>query len=104
MELFGVAKKKMDGTDGSLMYLPQPEDILESPQTRDKFIAYSAFDAEQTWRLYYVRKQNPTRHITCPSSSLPFAPLMTLGAQKRAVEDGVDERRLHNGGLLRIVL
>jgi hypothetical protein len=32
-----------------------PVELIADPNTRDAFIAYSVFDAEQTWRLYQAR-------------------------------------------------
>jgi DNA polymerase I len=49
-ELFGVAKKRKDGSDGLVLDLP-PIEELQRGNTRDAFIKYSAKDAEATWQV-----------------------------------------------------
>jgi len=50
-KIFGKAKLKKDGTPGKTMILPPVEEIQEDPESRDKWIEYSALDAQATWFL-----------------------------------------------------
>jgi len=51
-EIFGVPRLKKDGTPGSLVDIP-PLDVLQrDPRFREKFIEYSCYDAEGTWKLH----------------------------------------------------
>ena len=50
-ELFGVKRKRKDGTDGLISDVPAVEVMQRDPQHRPAWIEYSAFDAEGTWLL-----------------------------------------------------
>jgi len=50
-EIFGVKRLRKDGSEGSLVDLPPVEVLQRDPKFRPKWIVYSAFDAESTWRL-----------------------------------------------------
>ncbi len=50
-EIFGVAKLKKDGTPGAIIELPAIEAMQRNPETRAKWIAYAAYDAEGTWLI-----------------------------------------------------
>ena len=53
-KIFGRRNIKKDGTEGKLIILPPVEELQASPDTRWKWIYYSAFDAKATWDLYTV--------------------------------------------------
>ena len=50
-EIFGVARLRKDGTEGSLVDVPPVEVLQRDPRFRVQWIVYSAFDAEGTWLL-----------------------------------------------------
>ncbi len=50
-KIFGKPKLKKDGTPGKTMILPPIEEIQEDPESRDRWIEYSALDAQATWFL-----------------------------------------------------
>jgi DNA polymerase-1 len=50
-ELFGVKRKRKDGTDGLLTDIPSVEVPQRDPLCRKLWIEYSCFDAEGTWLL-----------------------------------------------------
>mmetsp|Transcript_24591 Transcript_24591/g.80380 ORF Transcript_24591/g.80380 Transcript_24591/m.80380 type:complete len:825 (-) Transcript_24591:45-2519(-) len=50
-KLFGKAKLKKDGTPSKLTYLPAVDEIQRSDETRERWIDYSALDAQATWYL-----------------------------------------------------
>ena len=50
-EIFGVPRMRKDGTPGSIIDLPSVEDMQRKPEFRAKWIQYSAYDAEGTWRI-----------------------------------------------------
>ena len=50
-EIFGVARLRKDGSEGSLMDIPPVEVLQRDPRYRRQWIEYSAFDAEGTWLL-----------------------------------------------------
>ncbi|KAL7574516.1 hypothetical protein ACA910_015872 [Epithemia clementina (nom. ined.)] len=50
-EIFGVAKKRKDGTDGKIKILPPVEVLQRDPTHRSKWIQYSTHDARMTWEL-----------------------------------------------------
>lgn len=50
-ELFGVKRKRKDGTDGALVDIPPVETLQQGAQFRSAWIEYSAFDAQGTWLL-----------------------------------------------------
>ncbi len=50
-EIFGVARLRKDGSEGSLIDVPPVEVLQRDPRFRIKWIIYSAYDAESTWRL-----------------------------------------------------
>ncbi|KAF0714795.1 Aste57867_3682 [Aphanomyces stellatus] len=53
-ELFGVPKLKKDGTPGAVRLMPLVEELQRFPEFRDRWIRYSAYDAECTWFLHKV--------------------------------------------------
>eukprot|EP00550_Attheya_septentrionalis_P009313 CAMPEP_0198296976 /NCGR_PEP_ID=MMETSP1449-20131203/34802_1 /TAXON_ID=420275 /ORGANISM="Attheya septentrionalis, Strain CCMP2084" /LENGTH=1036 /DNA_ID=CAMNT_0043997751 /DNA_START=341 /DNA_END=3451 /DNA_ORIENTATION=+ len=50
-EIFGVARLRKDGSEGSLVDIPPVEVMQRDLQFREKWIMYSAYDAEGTWLL-----------------------------------------------------
>jgi hypothetical protein len=50
-ELFGVKRKRKDGTDGLMVDVPAVEILQRDPLHRKRFIEYSCYDAEGTWLL-----------------------------------------------------
>merc|ERR1719443_2788619 len=50
-QLFGKPNIKKDGTPGKLVVLPPVEEIQTDPETYGKWVDYSAYDAEVTWKL-----------------------------------------------------
>ena len=50
-KIFGKPKLKKDGTPGKTMILPPIEEIQEDRESRDRWIEYSALDAQATWFL-----------------------------------------------------
>ena len=63
-EIFGVAKLKKDGTAGKAKILPSIRDLQRLPETRERWIRYSCFDAECTWHLHEViLKYNNDNHF-----------------------------------------
>jgi len=57
-EIFGVARLRKDGSEGSLVDIPPVEILQRDPRYRRQWIEYSAFDAEGTW---YLRKELQNR-------------------------------------------
>lgn len=55
--LFGVAKPKKDGTPGKLKELPPLRELQSDPETRPRWIRYSAVDALATWWLRETLEQ-----------------------------------------------
>ena len=51
-EIFGVPRIRKDGTPGSILDIPPIEVLQRDPRFREKFIAYSCYDAVGTWRLH----------------------------------------------------
>ena len=51
-EIFGVPRLRKDGTPGSILDIPPIEVLQRDPRVREKFIDYSCYDAEGTWRLH----------------------------------------------------
>jgi DNA polymerase-1 len=56
-EIFGVPRLRKDGTDGSLVDIPPIEILQRDMRFREKFIMYSCYDAEGTWRLQKVLEE-----------------------------------------------
>eukprot|EP00471_Norrisiella_sphaerica_P011153 CAMPEP_0184502572 /NCGR_PEP_ID=MMETSP0113_2-20130426/50732_1 /TAXON_ID=91329 /ORGANISM="Norrisiella sphaerica, Strain BC52" /LENGTH=1086 /DNA_ID=CAMNT_0026891819 /DNA_START=240 /DNA_END=3500 /DNA_ORIENTATION=- len=52
VEIFGVPRLKKDGSPGKILDLPPVEELQNKPETREKWIEYSAYDAEGTWLLH----------------------------------------------------
>jgi hypothetical protein len=50
-ELFGVKRKRKDGTDGLMVDIPAVEVLQRHPMHRQSWIKYSCYDAEGTWLL-----------------------------------------------------
>lgn len=50
-KIFGKPKLKKDGTPGKTLILPPIEEIQEDKESRDRWIEYSALDAQATWFL-----------------------------------------------------
>lgn len=50
-EVFGVPRRRKDGSDGSLVDIPPVEVLQRDPTYRSKWIRYSCFDAEGTWLI-----------------------------------------------------
>ncbi|KAL4452308.1 hypothetical protein ABPG75_007970 [Micractinium tetrahymenae] len=50
--LFGRRNLKKDGTEGKLTILPPVHELQRGPDTRWRWVNYSAFDAKSTWDLY----------------------------------------------------
>ena len=50
-EIFGVARLRKDGSEGSLIDVPPVEVLQRDPRFRKQWIIYSAYDAEGTWLL-----------------------------------------------------
>lgn len=48
-EIFGVPRKRKDGSDGSLVDIPPVEQLQRDPKFRSMWIDYSCFDALGTW-------------------------------------------------------
>lgn len=48
-EIFGIPRLRKDGTPGKIFDLPPIEVMQRDPMHREKFIDYSAYDAEGTW-------------------------------------------------------
>ncbi|KAL3138383.1 hypothetical protein ABBQ32_006185 [Trebouxia sp. C0010 RCD-2024] len=55
--LFGRKNIKKDNTEGKLTVLPPVEELQTDPQTRAKWIDYSAYDAKATWQLAQALKK-----------------------------------------------
>jgi len=53
-EIFGIKRKRSDGTDGLLVDLPSVEAMQRNPLHRSKWIKYSCYDAEGTWLIRNV--------------------------------------------------
>jgi len=51
-DLFGVAKKKKDGEDSKIKEIPDVIELQRNPETRSKWIEYSAKDAMATWHVH----------------------------------------------------
>ena len=51
-ELFGKPNIKKDGTEGKLVEIPPVDELQRDPETRAKWIKYSALDAEATWHVH----------------------------------------------------
>lgn len=51
-ELFGVPKLLKDGSPSKIKELPPIDDLQTNPNTRDKWIEYSARDAFATYGIY----------------------------------------------------
>jgi len=51
-EIFGIKRLRKDGSEGALVDVPAVEILQRDPQFRQKWIIYSAFDAEGTWLLH----------------------------------------------------
>jgi len=56
-ELFGVPRLRKDGTEGSLVDLPPVEILQRDPRFREKWIIYSAYDAQGTYNLHEKLKE-----------------------------------------------
>jgi len=56
-EIFGVKRKRKDGSLGTLVDIPPVEVMQRDPLHRYKWIAYSAYDAEGTYGVYQVLKE-----------------------------------------------
>lgn len=50
-EIFGIHRLRKDGSEGILVDMPSVEVLQRDPRFREKWIIYSAFDAEGTWLL-----------------------------------------------------
>jgi len=50
-EIFGIPRLRKDGTPGALVDMPPIEVMQRDPQHREKWIMYSAYDAEGTWLI-----------------------------------------------------
>ena len=50
--LFAKKNIKKDGTEGKLLVLPPVDQLQNDPETRYKWIKYSAYDAKSTYELY----------------------------------------------------
>eukprot|EP00548_Thalassiothrix_antarctica_P001314 CAMPEP_0194144630 /NCGR_PEP_ID=MMETSP0152-20130528/13659_1 /TAXON_ID=1049557 /ORGANISM="Thalassiothrix antarctica, Strain L6-D1" /LENGTH=1070 /DNA_ID=CAMNT_0038844571 /DNA_START=92 /DNA_END=3301 /DNA_ORIENTATION=+ len=50
-EIFGIPRIKKDGTPGALLDMPSVEVMQRDPKHREKWIVYSAYDAEGTWLI-----------------------------------------------------
>jgi len=55
-ELFGVPRLRADGSEGAILDIPPVEVLQRDPQFRSRWILYSAYDAESTYKLYHVLK------------------------------------------------
>lgn len=64
-QLFGKPYMKKDGTAGKLTVVPPVDVLQEDPETRDRWIDYSAFDAKATWFLYQALKVRLTGCWLC---------------------------------------
>ena len=50
-EIFGVKRLRKDGSEGSLVDIPSVEILQRDPRFRPKWIEYSCYDAQGTYRL-----------------------------------------------------
>ena len=50
-EIFGIPRIKKDETPGALLYMPLVEVMQSDPKHCEKWIVYSAYDAEGTWLI-----------------------------------------------------
>lgn len=50
-EIFGIRRKRKDGSEGLLVDLPPVEVMQRSPEFRKKWIEYSCYDAQGTWLI-----------------------------------------------------
>lgn len=50
-KIFGVPRKRRDGTDSIVVDVPPVEVLQRNPEFREKFILYSCYDAHATWSL-----------------------------------------------------
>jgi hypothetical protein len=50
-ELFGIHRKRKDGSDGLVLDVPPVEELQRNPKHRVKWIKYSCYDAEGTWLI-----------------------------------------------------
>eukprot|EP00957_Ditylum_brightwellii_P201240 15324718-Ditylum_brightwellii.AAC.1 len=55
-ELFGVPRLRADGSEGAILDIPPVEVLQRDPQFRSRWILYSAYDAESTYKVYHVLK------------------------------------------------
>jgi len=63
-QLFGKPNIKKDGTPGKLVVLPPVEEIQTDPETYGKWVDYSAYDAEVTWKLA-VELERKLKEMRC---------------------------------------
>ena len=68
-ELFGVPKKRQDGSDSKVKVVPPVEVLQRDPTHRTKWIQYSAKDAKSTWYVsllsLFVAAAAPVRRFSC---------------------------------------
>mmetsp|Transcript_6377 Transcript_6377/g.13862 ORF Transcript_6377/g.13862 Transcript_6377/m.13862 type:complete len:1245 (-) Transcript_6377:289-4023(-) len=55
-EIFGVKRLRKDGSEGAMVDLPNVETMQRDEKFREKWIAYSAYDAKGTYNLYQYLK------------------------------------------------
>lgn len=53
-DIFGVPRKRKDGSDGSLVDIPRVDVMQRDPKHRRKWIEYSCRDAKGTWEIREV--------------------------------------------------
>jgi len=69
-ELFGVKRKRKDGSDGLIVDIPAVEILQRDPQFRPAWIEYSAYDAEGTWLLRAKLQQLLEKMSWCQGKNL----------------------------------
>lgn len=55
-ELFGVPRKRKDGSSGAIVDVPSIETLQRDPEFRSNFIEYSVYDSKCCWDLYHFLK------------------------------------------------
>ena len=69
-ELFGIKRKRKDGTDGLMVDIPPVQVLQRDPTFRHKWIEYSAYDARGTWLLREELQKRLEKMPWCMGKSL----------------------------------
>eukprot|EP01035_Chromulina_nebulosa_P017260 gene17260-22791_t len=59
-DLFGVPKRRKDGTESLIKEIPDVRQLQQDPRTRSDWIEYSSKDAYATWHLFDNLRKNLT--------------------------------------------